>query len=174
MALFLFQANNPSLNEIVLQNDKQTTHRNQVWSSSKCASIAIFCHGGLLKIVFEDASTKMLIWDMNKRLSKIKTLCTSGRGRVLGSLYRLLAHDLYLRIIPAHPVWMGMMNKLPPSPTPSCTILKQSWESSWRFTALALATTTPGQAVGPLETPSHRNSPLISSTSMVMMVIVVT
>ena len=55
---------------------------------------------------------------MNKRLSKIKTFCTSGRGRVLGSLYRLLADDLHLRIIAAHPVWMGMVNKLPP-PSPS-------------------------------------------------------
>ena len=56
---------------------------------------------------------------MNKRLSKIKTFCTSGRGRVLGSLYRLLADDLHLRIIAAHPVWMGMMNQLP-SPSPVC------------------------------------------------------
>ena len=55
---------------------------------------------------------------MNKRLSKTKTFWTSGRGRVLGSLYRLLADDLHLRIIAAHPIWMGMVNKLPP-PSPS-------------------------------------------------------
>ena len=61
----------------------------------------------------------------------------------------------------------------PPLPLVSYIIPKQGWEWSWRFTALARATTTPGPAVGPPATPSHRNSPPISSTRMGMMVIIV-